>query len=211
MTEHSSPSIKPAPAVAHQADAWTTRRLVSVGLGLGLAVALLFGAWLMTGQQGFDRLGQGGVNLQLLPRVGDPAPDIVTMLGSGEIVRLSDFRGQPVWLNFWGSWCPPCRSEAPDMQAAHVELAPRGLVMLAVSLDEPLATAVDYAQLNGLTYLIAGDPERKLTGAAYPSVNVPTHILIDRDGIVQKVILSELNYEQFMTYGEALLATTTEQ
>ena len=129
------------------------------------------------------------------------------MLGTGEVVRLSDFRGQPVWLNFWGSWCPPCRSEAPEMQAAYEALAPRGLVMLAVALDEPLSDAVAYAELNGLTYTIAGDPERQLTGEPYPIANFPTHILIDREGIVRDVILAELNQQQFIERAEPLLAS----
>ncbi|MDQ3656115.1 MAG: redoxin domain-containing protein, partial [Chloroflexota bacterium] len=141
-----------------------------------------------------------------LPRVGEPAPDFFTVLGDGEVVLLSDYRGQPVWLNFWGSWCPPCRSEAPEMQAAYEELAPRGLVILAVALDEPLSVAVDYAELNGLSFLIAGDPNRKLTGDAYPIVNFPTHILIDRDGIVREVILAELSKDQFIARAESILA-----
>ncbi len=92
------------------------------------------------------------------------------------------------------------------MQAAYEELAPRGLVMLAVALDEPLSAAVAYAELNGLTYLIAGDPNRKLTGDAYPIVNFPTHILVDRDGIVREVILSELNRDQIIERAAPILS-----
>jgi len=180
--------------------------LVTIGLGLVLAAALVVGAWFVGGQQGFDQIGRGGINSRLLPRVGEPAPDFFTVLGDGEVVLLSDFRGQPVWLNFWGSWCPPCRSEAPEMQAAYEELAPRGLVLLAVALDEPLSAAVAYAELNGLTYLIAGDPNRKLTGDAYPIVNFPTHILIDRDGIVREVILAELNRDQIITHAAPIVS-----
>lgn len=91
------------------------------------------------------------------------------------------------------------------MQAAYEALAPRGLVMLAVALDEPLSAAVAYAELNGLTYTIVGDPNRKLTGGAYPILNFPTHILIDRDGIVRDVILAELNQQQFIERAEPLL------
>lgn len=173
--------------------------------GLLMALVLIAGAWAIGGRQGFDRIGLGGVNSSLLPKVGEPAPDFATVLSDGRVVRLSDFRGQPVWLNFWGSWCPPCRAEMPDMQAAYEELAPRGLVMLAVSLDEPPAAAFEYAARNGATYLVATDPERKMTGPDYPIVNFPTHILIDRDGIVRGVVLAELNAEEFIAHAATIL------
>lgn len=49
-------------------------------------------------------------------------------LAKGSFYTLSDFRGQPVWINFWGSWCPPCRAEMPDMQAALAQVQPQGMV-----------------------------------------------------------------------------------
>lgn len=174
--------------------------------GLLMAFVIVAAAWLVGGRQGFERIGFGGVNSSLLPKVGDVAPDFITLLSDGSVVRLSDFRGQPVWLNFWGSWCPPCRSEMPDMQAAYEQLAPRGLVMLAVSLDEPPAAAFDYAARNGATYLIATDPEREMTGAAYPIVNFPTHVLIDREGVIRQIVLAELDTDEFITAAETILA-----
>ena len=178
----------------------------TVVVGLLIALVLVAGAWVIGDRQGFDRIGFGGVHSSLLPKVGDPAPDFTTILSDGRVVRLSDFRGQPVWLNFWGSWCPPCRSEMPDMEAAYENLAPRGLVMLAVSLDESPSAAFEYAARNGATYLIATDPERKMTGASYPIVNFPTHVLIDRDGIVREVVLAELDTEEFVAHAETILA-----
>jgi hypothetical protein len=93
----------------------------------------------------------------------------------------------------------------PAMQAAYEQRAPRGLVMLAASLDEPMSDAAAYAQLNGATCLIAADPNRKLTGNAYPIVNFPTHILIDREGIVRDVVLAELDKEEFLERAETIL------
>jgi peroxiredoxin len=173
----------------------------------GLIVALLIAgaAWFVGGRTGLDQIGRGGVNLSLLPKVGDPAPDFVVALTDGELVRLSDFRGHPVWLNFWGSWCPPCRAEMPELQAAYERLAPKGFVLLAVSLNEPAQAAADYAALNHATFLIASDPQRLATGTAYPIYNFPTHILIDKDGIVRDVVLEELNEEKIMQYAQTIL------
>lgn len=173
--------------------------------GILMAIVIVVASWYLGAQQGWNQVGQGGINRTLLPKVGEPAPDLAALGTEGETILLSDFRGQPVWLNFWGSWCPPCRSEMPDMEAAYKRLAPQGLVLLAVSLDEPVADAIRYAELNGATYTVAGDPYRK-GSAAYPIANFPTHILIDREGIVRDVVLAELNEAQFVERAAAILA-----
>ncbi len=180
-------------------------RLSTVVVGVLVAVAIIAAALYAGAQQGWSQIGQGGVNRSLLPRVGEVAPDLVAVGADGEVVQLSKFRGQPVWLNFWGSWCPPCRSEMPEMQTAYDQLEPQGLVLFAVSLDESVEDAVRYADLNGATYLVAGDPYRK-GSAAYPIANFPTHILIDRDGIVRDVVLAELNAEQIIERAQVILA-----
>ena len=79
-------------------------------VGLLIALAIIGGAWYVGGKQGFDQVGRGGINHVLLPRVGEPAPDLLAPGADDEVITLSPFRGRPVWLNFWGSWCPPCRS-----------------------------------------------------------------------------------------------------
>lgn len=187
-----------APAVATPSTPPWARAVV----GLAIVLALVGAAWLIGGRQGFDRIGQGGINSRLLPRVGEVAPELAAVDATGNPILLSDFRGQPVWLNFWGSWCPPCRSEMPEMQAAWEQLAPSGMVLLAVSLDEPLEDAVRYADMNGATYTVAADPYRR-GSAAYAIANFPTHILIDSDGVVRDVVLAELDRDQIVERARA--------
>ncbi len=111
-------------------------------IGLAVATLILLGGWFIAGKAGLDTIGQGGMNRDLLPKVGEEAPDFTVVSLDGQIVSLSDFRGQPVWINFWGAWCPPCRAEMPDIQAAYETLGPQGLVLLAVSLgDRPSEAA----------------------------------------------------------------------
>lgn len=178
--------------------------LASIVIVIVVACVVAAGTWYMGSQQDWELIGQGGINRQLLPKVGDVAPDLVALDRDGKPVFLSQFQGQPVWLNFWGSWCPPCRAEMPEMQKAYEQLAPQGLVLLAVSLDEPVAAAVEYAELNGATYTVVGDPQRE-GSAAYPIFNFPTHILIDREGIVRDIVLAELNAEQFIAHAQIIL------
>jgi peroxiredoxin len=183
----------------------TPSRRAGAVLGLIVALLIIGVAWVVGGRLGFDEIGHGGVNFSVLPKVGDPAPDIVVTLTDGKLVRLSDLRGHPVWLNFWGSWCPPCRAEMPEMQAAHKELVQRGLIVLAVSLNEPTQQAADFAALNHVTFLVASDPQRLATGKAYPILNFPTHILIDQDGIVRDIVLAELDKEEIFAHAQLIL------
>ena len=180
---------------------WTTIALVLV-----VTSVLIAGAWYVGGRAGFDQIGTGGRNLQLLPKIGRPAPDFVTSTVDGRTVRLSDYRGQPVWLNFWGSWCPPCRSEFPDLQAAYAEaLEPSGVALLAVSLDEPASAAARFAARNGATFTILSDPTRSDTGVAYPIANFPTHILIDRTGIVRDLVLSAGDKQEIVQRAQRII------
>ena len=176
--------------------------------GLAIAAAILFIAWYVAGRAGLSDVGKGGINTSLLPKVGDVAPDFVAISPQGEIVHLSDFRGQPVWLNFWGSWCPPCRAEMPDIQAAYEELQPQGLTLLAVSLGDKPSEAMNFAQLNGVTFTILLDPDRTLTSPTYPIYNFPTHIFIDKDGIVRKIVLSEMSADQAIAAAQSILPET---
>ncbi|HET9659587.1 MAG TPA: redoxin domain-containing protein [Thermomicrobiales bacterium] len=180
-------------------------RRKQVLLGLGVAVGILLLAWYIAGRAGLGDLGNAGVNSNLLPKVGEEAPDFVAISPEGQVVHLSDFRGQPVWLNFWGSWCPPCRAEMPDIQSAYQELQPQGLTLLAVSLGDKPSEAMNFAELNGVTFDILLDPDRSLTSPTYPIYNFPTHIFIDKDGIVRKIVLSEMSTEQAVAAAQSIL------
>ncbi|CAN5745587.1 hypothetical protein BH23CHL5_BH23CHL5_11490 [soil metagenome] len=172
-------------------------------IGVALAAAILVTAWFVAGRAGLDTVGTGGINAQLLPRIGEPAPDFTAVGLGGEIISLSDYRGTPVWINFWGAWCPPCRAEIPEIQAAFEELGPQGLTLLAVSLGDRPSVAGDFARKNGVTFTVLLDPDRTLTSREYPIYNFPTHIFVDADGIVRNIVLSEMNKS------EAIAAATT--
>ena len=184
------------------------------------AVALLIvasGIWLAR-SQGAGDLGRGGVNSVLLPKVGEPAPEFMSLYAresDGDVFRLSEMKGQPVWLNFWGSWCPPCRAEMPEVEDAWQQLAPRGMHMIGVSQQEDPRESIAYADRVGATFPIAVDPNYLTTVAnpeAFPDLfdtaqtwevrNFPTHIFIDKDGIVVAVVLNQLTTECAIEYSE---------
>ena len=91
--------------------------------------------------------------------MGQPAPDFTATTVDGKTVKLSDFRGQPVWLTFGASWCQPCRAENPDIQATAEKYAADGLVVLAVFISEDAAPRSRTTPTRvGLDYLKVADP-----------------------------------------------------
>ncbi len=192
------------PATERRADG-NTRRTGSASVGLAVATLIVAAALAIGARSGWDSIGSGGINQRLLPKVGEVAPDFETEDLFGNPVRLSQFRGQPVWLMFWGSWCPPCRAEFPDIQAAYAQLEPNGLRMLGVSLREAPIDAAAYAGANGATFLVLSDPDERDTGPAYPIFNFPTHIFIDRDGVIRSIVLEDMDTEQAVAEATRLL------
>lgn len=86
------------------------RPRLTIVLGILVAITIVVTAWYVGDQQGWNQIGRGGINRTLLPKVGEPAPDLVALDAAGKPVTLSQFRDQPVWLNFWGSWRRPTSS-----------------------------------------------------------------------------------------------------
>jgi peroxiredoxin len=205
MAASDPPLAGPAIAERDTASANQLSRRNQLVVGAISLVVILVAAAFVGVNSGWDSIGQGGINRTLLPKVGEPAPDFTTEDVFGNPVALSQFKGQPVWLMFWGSWCPPCRAEFPDIQAAYSKLEPQGLRMLGVSLRESPVDAAAYAGRNGATFLVLSDPDETDTGAAYPILNFPTHIFIDKDGIVRSVVLEDMDEEQAIAQASRVL------
>ena len=121
--------------------------------------------------------------------IGERAPDFKLPALGGSSVRLSDYRGQVVFLNIWASWCPPCREEMPSMEALSKRLKDRPFKMLAVSIDQGGEEVVGpFVGRLGLTMPVLLDPERK-TYKLYGLTGVPETFLIDKNGaVIQRII-----------------------
>lgn len=174
-----------------------------------IVILVVAGAWLVSGRSGIASLGNGGINTSYLPKVGQQAPDFTTEDLFGNPVRLSDFRGRPVWLMFWGSWCPPCRAEMPDIVEAYSQLKPQGLVLIGVSVRESAADAASYAAKNDANFDVLSDPDETDTGKGYPLFNVPTHLFIDANGIIRSIVLSDMSVDSAIQESRRILDSST--
>lgn len=126
------------------------------------------------------------------------APDFDLLGISGTPVRLSDYRGKVVLLNFWATWCPPCVTEIPDLVALREELGTERVEVLGISLDTAGDDAVRaFARERGMSYPTAVDTEQ--VSAMYGGVpSIPTTFVIDTHGGVVEKIVGPRSKSQFI-------------
>ncbi len=130
---------------------------------------------------------------QLYPvSVGSKAPDFhaVTVDSAPRAHTLADYQGQVVLLNIWGTFCVPCRDEMPAIEKLHEALAPKGLKVVAVSMDDPGSENKIRAFVKefGLTFQVLYDPTGKITND-YQTTGVPETFIIARDGVIRKKMI----------------------
>lgn len=122
--------------------------------------------------------------------VGKIAPDFALTDLTDKPVRLSDYRGKVVFLNFWATWCKPCREEMPSMEVLHKNFEKDGLVILAVSIDRVTTTKdiPPFVKGMNLTFPVLID-SWGYTDKPYKRMGVPETFIIDQQGIVREIII----------------------
>ena len=134
------------------------------------------------------------------PFIAKPAPAFTLTRFDGSVLRLEDLRGKAVFLNFWASWCPPCQFETPTIRALDGKYRDRGLVIVAVQVQQTVDAGRTYAARYGLRYTIGAD----VTGAVFHAYHVfalPTQFFIDPNGVLRQVVngpLSEARASQLI-------------
>lgn len=175
-----------------------------------LAVALLVAGTLL-GCSGGESAGPavGSANPQGITP-GKTALDFTLQTLDGTRASLSDYRGQVVLVNFWATWCPPCRAEIPALEAAYKTHRDDGLVILGVSVEDPPELIELFLEDFDITYPILLDRNGAVY-RAYRAPGLPTTVLVDRDGIIQVRHIGELSARELDQYlSEVLLSEGSE-
>lgn len=157
-----------------------------------LTLILLAGlAWIASSA---DRTGTSTAGRIPAPQKGFLAPDFTLSTPGGEEISLATFRGKPVLVNFWATWCPPCRAEMPAIQRAYTEYAPQGLIVLGVNStaqDNPLDIA-PFITEYGLTFPILLD-ETGEVARKYELASLPSTFFVGRDGVISEVVAGAMS------------------
>lgn len=139
-----------------------------------------------------ENINQDG---QLSVQEGSPAPDFELTTLDGDTVKLSDYKGKKVILNFWASWCPPCVAEMPHMQQFYEDNKENDIEIVAVnltSLDKGMSEIKKFVDENNLSFTIPLDKDGTI-GIQYETFSIPTSYIIDSNGIIIKKIVGPMN------------------
>ena len=122
------------------------------------------------------------------------APEFSVAGLRGDRLALRGLRGNVVFLNFWATWCPPCKEEMPSMERLYRRHKDRGLTMLAISIDSDGRKVADFVKKLGLTFLIGLDPKLEVANA-YAVRALPSTFLIDRNGNMSAIALGPRDWD----------------
>lgn len=138
-----------------------------------------------------------------LLQIGDVAPNFTLIDLNGHEHRLSDYKGQGVFINFWGTWCKPCEKEFPLIEKHYQTYKDQGVQVLAVNIAQSDLEVRQYAEQRNLTFPIVIDKTKSVM-EAYNINPLPTTILVNSNGIIVKIITGEMTDEDIKSYMEQI-------
>jgi len=130
--------------------------------------------------------------------IGQIAPNIKGTAINGKMINLSSLKGKKVMINFWATWCPPCRNKMLALESLHREMANSNFMIIAVNIDENSSVAREFIQRNGYTFPVVLDENREIA-AQYSVRSIPTTYIIDPRGRIAGVITGSRDWSSSET------------
>jgi peroxiredoxin len=130
------------------------------------------------------------------------APDFTATSLTGATIKMSSYRGKVLVVNFWGSWCSPCRAEAPTLEVAYQQYHAQGVDFLGDDVGETPVNALSFIHLEGISYPSINDPGYSVLqqfSQAAPISDPPTTVVIDKTGHVVGMVLGPISYGELTT------------
>ena len=135
------------------------------------------------------------VSLSFAEKPAAPAPDFTLTDIAGKKTSLAEFRGKVVLLNFWATWCGPCRAEMPSLNKLYLDLRDRGFVVLAVSIDTSDKPVKSFVAEKRLAFPVLMDKDKEVSFDLYGAMGMPTSFLIDKNGVITEKIMGEMEWD----------------
>ena len=164
------------------------RRSVLIGVGVPVLLVLALFAWGVAQNDG--RAGRPGVNDSFgeVKLSTDPMADFELTTLAGDVVSIADYRGKVVMVDFWSSWCAPCRAEGPVLAETYRTWRDRGVEFIGIASWDAEGPVLDFIELNGIEY-VNGIDASGLTAVDFGVTGIPEKFFVNPDGrIVRKVI-----------------------
>lgn len=172
---------------------WKTGLLLASGLLVGI---ILGGVIFLSGNSAGAQ-----VRSREIPEIGKTFPDFTLEKMSGGNLTFSELRGRPILLNFWATWCEPCRDEMPLLQNLAQENGE--LVVLGINNNEPVAVIERFVRSVQITFDILLDVDGKIAGK-FQVFGFPTTYFIDQEGILRAIHVGQLDEELLTSYLEKM-------
>lgn len=181
------------------------RRILALALGLAV-VALVVALGVAIAAQGQAERPRARVPPDEGGKVvGKVAPDFTITTFDGGKLTLSELRGKVVLLNFWASWCPPCRAEAPNMEGVWQDYRDQGVIFVGVDIQDTESEARDFLQQFNITYPNGPDPTGRIA-RDYGITNIPTSVFVSRQGVIARRWVGAIDRARLTEYLDELLA-----
>jgi len=139
-------------------------------------------------------------------RLGSPAPDFTLQTADGTAVQLAKLKGKPVWINFWATWCVPCREEMPAMQELYEQYHGQGLEILAVNMEEDPATVRRWIASGNYSFTFVLDSDGQQV-KRYNVTAAPTSYFVGRDGVIRDLKLGQISRGEMVAKLDKLLGS----
>lgn len=167
-----------------------------------IAVLFLLVGWVVYSNVNQNKgVANSATDAKVGTKKGDTAPDFTLTTSDGKTVKLSDYRGKKVILNFWATWCPPCRAEIPDMVKFYEANKDKGIVILGVNLTNSERTPGSVPQFitdYKISYPVLMD-ETGEVGDRYRVSAIPTTYILDSNGTITEIITGPMTYNGMET------------
>lgn len=141
------------------------------------------------------------------PSIGSEAPDFSLSDLSGQNVSLNDLKGKAVLINFWATWCYPCREEMDDLQAIYDKYKDKGVVVLGINVREGEGVVKEFAKRFNITYPLLLDEDGKVSDA-YNVFGIPSSLFIDKEGVIRDTVMGQMDEEMIAEKVNKLITTS---